>query len=218
MVGFEQMLPTEAYRFLMTTFDQVASGYHQGLLSFGLIALLWAASAGMESVITCLNRTFGARESRAWWKEKLLAIALTIGFGIFFIAALILISFGEWLGREIALLLRLGPLFLAVWPVVKLLVIVLLVVLGLEMIYFFAPNTTQRWELFSPGTLFALVFWLTISYGFRFYVAKFRVYDVTYGALGGVMLLMLWLYLTGIAILIGGEVNSVTRSASHKSR
>ncbi len=217
LVGFEKMLPGEAYRFLTTTFHQVSAGYHQGLLSFGLLALLWAASAGMESVITCLNRAYKSSRPRAWWKEKLLAMLLTIGFGIFFLAAVIMISFGELLGRELAAILNLGPLFLLSWPVIKLLAVVLLVLLGLELVYFFAPNISQRWELFSPGTILALFFWLVISYGLRLYVAKFRLYDVTYGTIGGVMLLMLWLYLTGIAILVGGEVNSIIKSSGTES-
>jgi membrane protein len=90
--------------------------------------------------------------------------------------------------------------------------------LGLELVYYFAPNLRRgeqgrRWELFSPGAIFAVAFWLLISFAFRFYVSQFGTFNATYGALGGVMALMLWLYLTGVAILVGGEINSVLRKS-----
>lgn len=204
-------LPAEAYGLLITTFNQVTARYHQGLLSVSLLALLWAASAGMESIVTSLNRAYNTHQSRPWWREKLLAILLTLGFGVFFLAAIVLLNFGEVISHEIADYFELGQLFLLTWPFVKWPLIMLFVLLGVELIYFFAPNYRQRWQLFTPGTIFALIFWLAISFGFRLYVTRFSNFDVTYGTLGGVMILMLWLYLTGVAILIGGEINAVLR-------
>jgi membrane protein len=207
----EGILPAEAYGLLITTFNQVTSRHHQGILSFSLLALLWAASAGMESIITSLNRAYDTSQSRPWWREKLLAILLTLGFGLFFLGAIVLLNFGELISREITNYFELGRFFLLVWPLVKWLLIMLFVLLGVELIYFFAPNYRQRWQLFTPGTIFALIFWLNISFGFRWYVTRFSNFDLTYGALGGVMMLMLWLYLTGVAILMGGEINAVLR-------
>lgn len=207
----EDFLPAEAFGLLMGTFNQVTARYHQGLLSVSLLALLWAASAGMESIVTSLNRAYNTHQSRPWWREKLLAILLTLGFGVFFLAAIVLLNFGEVISHEIADYLELGQLFLLTWPFVKWPLIMLFVLLGVELIYFFAPNYRQRWQLFTPGTIFALIFWLAISFGFRLYVTRFSNFDVTYGTLGGVMILMLWLYLTGVAILIGGEINAVLR-------
>jgi membrane protein len=102
----------------------------------------------------------------------------------------------------------------AQWPI-----IIGLTLLGIELIYYFAPNIERgengkRWEWLTPGGLFAVGLWLLISFGFRYYVSRFGNFDATYGALGGVMVLMLWLYLTGVAILVGGEINSVFRLAS----
>jgi membrane protein len=210
------VLPPEAFSIVRGTFLQITSQQRHGLLSFSILATIWGMSSGMESIIGALNRAFNVTASRPWWKDRLLAITLTLGLSVFILAALSLIFFGGAISAELAETFGLSRTFKTVWNYAQWPIVILLLLLGLELIYYFAPNIKrgkrgQQWEWFTPGTLFALVFWLLISFGFRFYVAKFGNYNATYGALGGVMMLMLWLYFTGIAILVGGEINSVTR-------
>ncbi len=205
------LLPPAASNLLVSTFNQVNSRHHQGLLSFSLLAMVWAASAGMESIITSLNRAYSTNRTRPWWKEKILALLLTIGFGLFFFGAIILFNFSELISRETANYFNYGRVFISGWAIVKWPLIMTFVLVGLELIYFFAPDCKQKWHIFTPGTIFALLFWLTITQGFRLYVAKFSNFDLTYGTLGGVMIFLLWLYLTGVAILVGGEINSSLR-------
>src|SRR6185295_10127839 len=99
--------------------------------------------------------------------------------------------------------------FSTTWHIVRWFGIIGFLMLGLDLLYYTAPNIEQRWRITSPGALFALSCWLLVSLGFKFYVARFGRYNATYGTLGGVMVLMLWFYLTGLAIIIGGELNSV---------
>jgi membrane protein len=210
------VLPPEAFSIVRGTFLQITSQQRHGLLSFSILATIWGMSSGMESIMGALNRAFNVTASRPWWKDRLLAITLTLGLSVFILAALSLIFFGGTISAELAETFGLSRTFKTVWNYAQWPIVILLLLLGLELIYYFAPNIKrgkrgQQWEWFTPGTLFALVFWLLISFGFRFYVAKFGNYNATYGALGGVMMLMLWLYFTGIAILVGGEINSVTR-------
>lgn len=207
-------LPREASIILVTTFNQVTASGHRGLLSFSAVALIWAASAGMESIVTSLNKALSADVTRPWWKEKITAVLLTIGFGVFFLGAIVLLNFSEQIGRQIANYFRLGEIFIASWSYIKWPLITILAVFGIELIYYFAPNRRQSWQLFTPGTIFALSLWLAISFGFRLYVKRFSGFDVTYGTLGGVMMLQLWLYLTGVAILVGGEINSVLQDST----
>jgi membrane protein len=216
--AFSAVLPPEAYSLLNNTFQQIANQQRGGLLSFSILLMLWSSSSGMEAIITALNRAYGAAPARAWWKVRLLAIGLTLGLAVFIISALALIFFGESIGAQLARYFGFSSAFETVWAVAQLPIIVVLTLLGIELIYYFAPNIERgkngkRWQWFTPGAVFAVCLWLLISFGFRFYVSRFGHFDATYGALGGVMVLMLWLYLTGVAILVGGEINSAFRLA-----
>jgi membrane protein len=220
--AFGAVLPPEAYTLLNSTFQQIASQQRGGLLSFSIILLLWSSSSGMEAIIVALNRAYGATPARAWWKERMLAIALTLGLAVFIISALALIFFGESIGSRIATYFGFSSTFETGWALAQWPIVVVLTLLGVELIYYFAPNVGRgengkRWEWFTPGAVFAVGLWLLISFGLRFYVSHFGHFDATYGALGGVMVLMLWLYLTGVAILVGGEINSVFRLAGDLS-
>jgi membrane protein len=217
--AFSAVLPPEAYTLLNNTFHQIARVQRGGLLSFSILLMLWSSSSGMEAIITALNRAYDSAPKRPWWKERLLAIGLTLGLAVFIISALALIFFGESIGAQIARYFGFSSTFETAWAVAQLPIIIALTLLGIELIYYFAPNIERgengkRWKWFTPGAVFAVGLWLLISFGFRFYVSRFGHFDATYGALGGVMVLMLWLYLTGVAILVGGEINSVFRLAS----
>ncbi len=213
------VLPPEAFTLLNNTFQQIASQQRGGLLSFSVLLTLWSSSSGMGAIITAINKAYGEGRERAWWKGRLLAIALTLGLAVFVISALALIFFGESIGAQLARYFGFSRTFETVWAVAKWPIIVGLTLLGVQLIYYFAPNIERggngkRWEWLLPGATFAVGLWLLISFGFRFYVSRFGNFDATYGALGGVIVLMLWLYLTGVAILVGGEINSVFRLAS----
>src|SRR5262249_11870189 len=209
-------LPSEAYTLLNKTFQQIAGRQRGGLLSFSILLTLWTSSSGLEAIITSLNRAYVRAAPRAWWKERLLAIALTLGLAAFIISALALIFFGGHISRHIAKIYGFSHTFKIVWAVAQWPIIICLVMLGVELVYYFAPNVKRgkngkRWEWFTPGSIFAVALWLLISFGLRFYVSRFGNFNATYGALGGVMVLMLWFYLTGVAILVGGEINSVSK-------
>jgi len=209
-------LPAEAYTLLNNTFQQIARRQRGGLLSFSILATLWSSSSGMEAIIASINRAYGAALARPWWKERLLAISLTLGLAAFIISALALIFFGGNISEQVARYFGFSRTFRTVWAVTQWPIVISLALLGVELVYYFAPNIKKgkngkRWEWFTPGAIFAVALWLLISFGFRFYVSRFGNFNATYGALGGVMVLMLWLYLTGVAILVGGEINSVLR-------
>lgn len=216
ILALAKVLPREAHTLVLTTFHQITNEPRHGLLSFSILVTIWASSSGMEAIISSLNTAYDVQTSRPWWKQRLLAIMLTLGLAMFIIAALTLIFFGSTISRQIAGAYGYNHLFNTLWNLAQWPIVIVLLLLALELIYYFAPNIRRgkygyRLKWFTPGTIFALAFWLMISFGFRYYVSEFGNYNATYGALGGVMVLMLWLYFTGIAILVGGEINSVTR-------
>ncbi|MGE0126763.1 MAG: YihY/virulence factor BrkB family protein [Blastocatellales bacterium] len=212
----DKFLPPEAYTLLNNTFQQIARRQRGGLLSFSILVTLWSSSSGMEAIISSINKAHGASLARPWWKERLLAIALTLGLTAFIISALALIFFGGNISGQVAKYFGFSQTFKTIWAVAQWPIVIGLGLLGVEMVYYFAPNIKRgkngkQWEWFTPGAIFAVALWLLISFGFRFYVSRFGNFNATYGALGGVMVLMLWLYLTGVAILVGGEINSVVK-------
>ena len=212
----EKVLPRVAFTLVQNTFQEIVNQQRHGLLSFSILVVIWSSSSGMGAVITSLNKAYSASKSRPWWRERLLAIVLTLGLALFIIAALALIFFGDLINVRIAQYYGYGTTFKTLWGIAQWPLIILFVLIGTELIYYYAPNIEQRWELFTPGAIFALTFWLFISFGFRFYVSNFSNYNAFYGALGGVMVLMLWLYLTSVTILVGGVINSVVRETVRK--
>jgi membrane protein len=209
-------LPAEAFTLLNNTFQQIVRRQRGGLLSFSVLLTLWSSSSGMEAIISSLNRAYDFAPARAWWRERLLAVALTLGLALFIASALALIFFGQHISWRIAKDFGYSQMFRTVWALAQWPIVISLGLLGIELVYYFAPNIKKeeigwRWGRFTPGAIFAVSFWLLISFGFRLYVSRFGNFNATYGALGGVIVLMLWLYLTGVAILVGGEINSVLR-------
>jgi membrane protein len=197
MAYAQRALPGDAASLVTRTLGEIEAGARGGLLSIGALAALWAASAGMASVMKALNVAYGLEDSRPWWKRRLLAVLLTVGFAGFILAALALIVFGPPLGL---------PLVIA------------LVLVGIALVYHFAQATRQRWRWVTPGSVVALALWLAMSFGLRWYVARFTDYSATYGSIGGVILLMLWLYLMGLVLLVGAEINAEIEHAAAEQR
>jgi virulence factor BrkB len=179
-----------------------------------VLAALWAGSNGMASVMTALNAAYDVEDTRAWWKRRLLSIVLTFGFALFIITALVLIVFGPRIGEAVANRLGLGTLFSVAWNILYLPVVIFFVLVGIALVYYLAPAAKQHWHWVTPGSVVALVLWLAMSYGLRLYVSNFADYGATYGSIGGVILLMLWLYLTGVVLLVGAEINAEIEHAA----
>jgi membrane protein len=210
----DRAVPPDAASILGRTLEEIQAGARRGLLSIGAIAALWAASSGMASVMTALNVAYDVEDTRPWWKRRLLSILLTLGFALFILTALVLLVFGVQIGGAVAAALGLGALFTVTWNVLNIPIVVAFVLVGIALVYYFAPAAKQHWRWVTPGSVVALVLWLAMSFGLRLYVARFTDYSATYGSIGGVMLLMLWLYLTGLALLVGAEINAEIEHAA----
>jgi len=210
-----RVAPRSAYALVYDTVSEVTEGGSGGKLTFGLLASVWAASNGMLAIIDTLNAAYRVREARPWWKSRLVAAALTLALGVLIISALVLVLYGGQVAEALSDALRLGGAFEAAWGVIQWPIVLAFVFLAFGLIYYFAPNLHQqkfRWVL--PGMVVGVALWLAGSLGFRLYLRYFNTYNAVYGSLGAVIILMLWFYLTGAAILIGGEVNSEIERAA----
>jgi membrane protein len=197
---------------LRRTLDQIIAGRGGARLSLSLLVALWVASAGMLAVARTLNSAFGVEESRPWWRRRLVAVGLTVGIAVLIICALAIIFYGHQIGQALAASLGIGPAFIVFWRALRWLLVVGFSLLAFDAVYNFAPDTGRgagrRWG--TPGGVIGVGLWLAASFGFRIYLDELREgIATTYGSLGVVIVLMLWFYLTALAILVGGEINSV---------
>jgi membrane protein len=210
-----RIMPPSAYQLLSTTMYEVSTSSGGGKISFGLLAALWAASNGMGAITESLNIAYDVQETRPWWKARLVAIGLTIGLSVLIIGALVLVVFGGRIGEGIAGAYGFGSAFAITWKIVQWPVVFAAMVLAFALIYYFAPDLRrQAWQWLTPGAAIGVVLWLLVSLAFRIYLHFFDSYSATYGSLGAVIILMLWLYFTGAAVLIGGEINAEIESAA----
>lgn len=207
---------------VMTVFrDQtqaIAARERGGLLTFGFVAALWSSSAALVAVSDALNRAYDIEEARPWWKVRLMAIGLTLALSLLVLIAFNLILLGptaaEWLGRTS----QIGAPLEWTWRILQWPIAFSLVVVGLALLNYFGPDADQEWTWVTPGAVLATTLWLLASLGFKFYLGNFADYNATYGSLGGVMVLMLWLYVSGVAILIGAEMNAEIEHASPRGK
>jgi len=220
LIGYlGDVMPPAALHLIVVTIDQVTRARGTGKLGFGLLLTLWVASSGMRSLAQALNAAYDVRETRPWWKVRLISIALTVALAVLIISALLIVLYGGRVAHAVAAIFHAGAVFSVLWWILQWPIALAFVIVAFVMIYRFVPNVSakrhgqglptsdyrRRW--FSPGVIIAVALWLLVSLLLRLYLHFFNSYNATYGSLGALIILMLWFYLTGAAILLGGEIN-----------
>jgi membrane protein len=209
-----KVMPQEALHLVQDNVRDIVTQQRGGLLSLGIVVALWSASAAMSAIMDALNRAYGVEEGRPYWKAKGTAVLLTIGFIGFTVISIILLMFGPQIGGWIATKLGLSAIFHMALNILRWPVILFLITLAMAVLYYFAPDVEQEWKWITPGSIFAVVGWTLASLAFSYYVNNFGSYNETYGSIGAIIVLLTWMYLTGLFILIGGEINSEIEHAA----
>lgn len=208
------ILPTSAFQLVASILNEVRDNSTGTTLSFSILLTLWAASSGISSLMNSLNQIYGVAETRPWWKLRLLAIALTITLSVLAFAVLFLVFSGTGLAEKLALKFGYEFFISSVWSILRWILIFLVILTFFAVVYYFSPNTkTKNWYLITPGAIVGIILWILASYAFRVYLSYFDTYNKTYGSIGAVITLMIWLYITGLAILFGGELNAEFEAA-----
>jgi membrane protein len=216
--GLGRLAPGSASDLVHTVVNQTFQSSSGVKLATGLLGALWAASGGMSAVVVSLNVIYRVKEGRAWWKQKLTIIGLTLALAALIIVALVLVLYGGRIVRVLAMQSGLSDAFRIAWKVLQWPLSFAAMFLSFSIIYYFGPNLEERkWYWVTPGAVAGVALWLLASLGFRLYLNFFNSYSATYGSLGAVIVLMLWLYITGFAVLIGGEVNWVIENEDKKT-
>jgi membrane protein len=200
--------PGEVLTVVRDQIARVRDGPPGGLLTLAIAGAVWSSSSAMTAIIGTLNHAYDIEEGRPWWKTRLLAIGLTLVLALFIASAFTLVVGGVDLAEWVAGRLGAGDLFTRLWSIVQWPLALFLVVVAIDLVYFVAPNAEAEWTWLTPGAVLATVLWLLASLGFKVYVSLFANFGAVYGSIGGVIVLLLWFYLSAFALLVGAELNA----------
>lgn len=207
--------PAEVLTIIQKQLESIATGDTPSIVTIGVVGALWSSSGAMTSIVSALNTAYDIPETRPWWKVRLLSIALTIGLAAFVLLSFMLIVAGPNAGHWLADWFGLSNAFDTAWVWLRWPLIFALATSGIAMVFYFAPNADQDWVWITPGSILTTILWVLFSMLFRLYISKVGDYAATYGALAGAAILLLWLNFSGLALLIGGELNSEIEHAAN---
>jgi membrane protein len=215
MQYLSQVLPPAAFQVVSHTLTEVAKNAGGAKITFGIVLTLWFASGGMSSMISALDGAYEVREGRSWFKVRGIALGLTIAISILVISALIAILAGSYAAHVVGSHYGLGTAAIVAWRIGEIVVALAFMAISFSLIYYWGPDLhEQHWYWITPGSVIWVLLWVAASFGFRAYLHFFNSYSKTYGSLGAAIILLMWLYITGLAFLIGGEVNAQIEHAA----
>lgn len=179
------------------------------LLTIGLIVTLYSASRGVDAVRKALNLAYDVKESRPFWKTEAIAFGMTLGGALLVLLGVAALVAGGDLGLWLAQHLDIAKEYVLVWSWLRWPITAVVIMFCAALGYYLLPDVKQEFKFITPGSIFGTLVWLAATYGFNLYASHFGSYNVTYGSIGGVIVLMTWLYLSGFVFLMGGEINAI---------
>jgi len=208
LMGLLGILPEEAYILVRNTVVEIVDTKAGGLAPVSGIVALWFASNGIGSIITGLNKAYDEKERRPFWLVKLISIIFTLLLSTVIIFSFILLVFGGVIKKQILDGMELEPSYQNLWNTGRYIFISSVIFLVFLILYRFTPSRRMRWREVIPGAILATIGWLGTSLGFAYYVDNFSNYSRFYGSIGGVVVLLIWLYYSAVIVLLGGELNA----------
>ncbi len=211
---FARFLPPQAFQLITHTFSEILQSSGPLKMSFGILASLWSASMGMSAIMDTLNAAYNVKETRSLIRQYAVAIGLTFGIALWLVISIVAVIMGNALAGEPSG----GNVVATAWRIALWLVVLAGVLSALALIYHFAPDLNNRgWHWITPGAIAALLLLMLVSIGLRTYLRFAGSYSVTYGSLGAVIVLLLWFYVGGVAVLSGGVLNGVLEVLSARA-
>jgi membrane protein len=200
--------PRGTIELIETNLAEISEKKSGALLSLGIIGTIWSASNGMNAIVKVINHSYDVKEERSFFNKRVMAVLFTFAIIIVIIVALILPVFGKHIGIYLFSQFQLSSQFLTIWSALRWLVSSLIIFIVFVALYWLAPSKRFACRSAIPGAAFATIGWILISWAFSFYVNNFGNYSATYGSIGAIIVLMIWLYISGIIIVIGGDINA----------
>jgi membrane protein len=202
-----RLVPGDGMSLVRNIVSDVVNHKHPHFLTLGLAFTIWTASSGFAAIIDGLDVVYRVRETRPVWKTRPLAMALTLVAGSLLLLALVLMIEGTHFGIWATSRFQLNPAALATWRYLRWGIAIASAMFAVELLYHFGPDLKQRFRDSLPGAIIAVMSWIGLSYLLGSYFRHFDSLDNTYGPLGAAIGLYIWFYLSGLTILLGGEIN-----------
>ncbi len=207
---FQRVMPEQAYEIIRDYTANIISGKAEapGLFTFGILFTIWAASGAFAALINALNRAYDVQETRPFWKVRGIAILMMLGLSVLVLIGVLLLVLGPQIGTAIANVFGLEETFLLVWDIARWPAALFFMIFTVALLYYFAPDVDQPFRWITPGGLIGVLLWVLASVAFNFYVSNFGSYNKTYGSIGAVIVLLLYLYISSLTILFGATLNA----------
>jgi membrane protein len=214
----QALLPGEAMSLVDRQLGDLTGNARPKLLTLGLLATLYSASRGVDAVRAALNLAYDVKESRPLWKTEAVAFGVTIGGAVLVLVSVALVVAGGELGFWIARHLRIDAFYVLVWSWARWPVGALFIMLLAALAFYLLPDVIQKFKFITPGSVLGTLVALSASWGFGKYASHFGNYNVAYGSIGGVIILMTWFYILSLIYLVGGEINAVAEQHSPEGK
>ena len=206
-----RVLPSDALAQVVTVMEEVRDEDRGGLLSLGILTTIWIASAGLRSVMNALNGAYDVEEGRPVVRRYLLSVVYTVGLALLIVTATALMVIGPGIASWLFGWVGLGPEVVTLWEWLRLPAAGVLLIVAISLVYHLGPNIHQRFRVVTPGAIVAVVLWIVAAQGFSYYVSNFARYSVTYGSIGAIIVLMLYIFISASVLLLGAELNAEIR-------
>jgi len=204
-------MPAEAANYVAGIVLNLLPSTNQGLLSFGLLASLWGASMAVGALITTINRAYNIRTRRNYPTQKLLSIVLTLALSGLWLMSMTIILVGPQMTQSIFEFMGIASETNTFWTSVRLPMAFILNLIALSVLYYIAPEAKQKFRWILPGAVTSTILWMVASSAFRVFLRNFGAYNKTYGSLAALVILMVWLWLSGLVFLLGAEINALMK-------
>lgn len=218
LARLSHVMPAEAFGLVQDHLQRLVNNRQPHLLTIGLLTAVWTASRGVDAFRKNLNLAYDVTESRNFFVTNALAIGMTIAGAVLVVVGFAVMTVGGSLAFVLADKLHIGKQFAVLANLLRWPVTAMLIMLAVALVYYVLPDVKQKFRFITPGSVMATLLWLIATWGFTQYVENFGKYNVTYGSIGGVVVLMLWLYYTGMIFLLGGEMNAVLEHHAHDGK
>jgi len=218
MVRLDPLMPDEAMSIIRGQLTALTTQQRPRLLTLGLLLALWSASRGVDALRTALNLSYDVKESRPWWRVQSIAIGITIATSALMLLSIAGLALGSSAGLWLSAKMHVDQFWALLWGWLRWPITAAGIMLVLALLYYFLPDVKQEWRYITPGSVLATLLWLLLTWGFSVYAENFGSYDKTYGAIGGVIVLMTWFYISGVVFIVGGEVNALLEHLSSEGK